>query len=232
MTAPVTLITGTRKGIGLHLARHFLEQGHQVVGCSRQAAELEHERYIHFGVDVTDEQRVVELFHEVRKRFGALDHLINNAGVAVMNHSLLMPLQAARQIMETNFLGTFLFCREAARLMQKKKHGRIVNLSTVAVPLELEGEAVYASSKAAVETLTRILAKEFAPLGITVNAVGPTPIDTDMIRNVPAEKLDALIDKQTIKRRGTFDDVCNVVDFFLSPHSGFVTGQILYLGGV
>ena len=131
---------------------------------------------------------VREMFSLIRKEFGRLDVLVNNAGIAAMNHSLLMPLSTARNVMDTNFTGTFLLSREAAKLMQKRKFGRIINFSTVAVPFHLEGEAVYAASKAAVEELTRILAREFAELGITVNAIGPTPINTDLIRGVPQEK--------------------------------------------
>ena len=172
------------------------------------------------------------MFSEIRKHEGRLDVLINNAGVASMNHSLLTPIAAVNSIMETNFTGTFLFCREAARLMQLNRYGRIVNFTTVAVPLKLEGEAVYAASKAAVISLTHILAREFADFGITVNAIGPTPIKTDLIRGVPPEKLDALIARQAIKRYGELRDVIHVVDFFLQPASDFVTGQVIFLGGV
>ncbi|NNL30780.1 MAG: SDR family oxidoreductase, partial [Gemmatimonadetes bacterium] len=110
--------------------------------------------------------------------------------------------------------------------------GRIVNFSTVAVPLALEGEAAYAASKAAVESLTRVLAKELGSMGITVNAVGPTPIDTDLVRGVPEEKIQALVARQAIGRLGRYEDVTNVVDFYLRPESSFVTGQVVYLGGV
>lgn len=228
----VTLITGTRKGIGRTLAEHFVKQGHMVVGCSRSPIDFELPNYKHILADVADEKAVSGIFTFIRKEFGRLDNLINNAGIASMNHSLLTPLSTVEKVLSTNFVGTFLFCREAAKLMRRNKVGRIVNFTTVAVPLRLDGESVYASSKAAVGTLTEILAKELGSFGITVNAIGPTPIDTDLIRAVPKEKINDLLLKQSIQRMGTVDDVINVIDFFLSDRSSFITGQKIYLGGV
>jgi 3-oxoacyl-[acyl-carrier protein] reductase len=230
--APVTLITGTRKGIGRALVEQYVRAGHRVVGCSRGEPEWRLAGYRHFLADVGEEVEVERLFVDLRKDYGRLDHLINNAGIAAMNHSLLTPVSTVERVFRTNVLGTFMFCREAARLMQRRSYGRIVNFGSVATPLKLEGEAVYAASKAAVMSLTEVLARELAPWGITVNAVGPTPIDTDLIRAVPEEKIQALIARQAIRRRGTFADVLNVVDFFIREESGFVTGQTLFLGGV
>lgn len=228
----VTLITGTRTGIGKFLAHHYVRLGHHVVGCSRAPVDWALPGYTHYVADVTDESAALQLLGEIRQKYGRLDHLINNAGTATMNHSLLTPGFTARRILETNILGTFLFCREAAKLMLRRRSGRIVNLTTVAVPLRLAGEAVYAASKAAVLTLTQVLARELGPYGITVNAVGPGPTQTDLIRHVPREKLDRLLALQAIPRLSTFRDIANVIDFFLKPESDFITGQCLYLGGV
>ena len=227
----VYLVTGSRKGIGRYLAESYLEEGGIVIGCSRETPDWTHERYSHFTLDVADEKEAKKLFRYIVKEFGRLDVLINNAGIASMNHSALTPLTTARALMETNFLGTFLFCREAVRVMQRSYSARIVNFTTVASAFRLEGEAVYAASKSAVEMLTRILAKEFAAFGVTVNAVGPAPIETDLVRNIPAGKLKELLEHQAIQRFGTLEDVKNVIDFFIRQQSSFVTGQILYLGG-
>src|SRR6185369_2521409 len=125
-------------------------------------SSLQHENYRHFSVDVSDETKVKEMFADITRDYGRLDVLVNNAGIASMNHILLTAVETARSILETNFIGTFLLCREAAKVMRKRRFGRIVNLATVAVPLKLEGEAVYAASKAAVLTFTQVAAKELA----------------------------------------------------------------------
>jgi 3-oxoacyl-[acyl-carrier protein] reductase len=231
-STPVMLITGTRKGIGRYLTERYAAQGYTVYGCSRNDITEMIPNYTHFCLDVANEPDVRAMVREIRSRSRRLDVLVNNAGIASMNALLLTPLDTARSILDTNVLGTFLFCREAAKLMQRRKCGRIVNFTTVADPLKLEGEAIYAASKAAVAKLTEILARELASYDITVNAVGPTPIRTELIRAVPDDKLQRLLDRQAIHRCAEFEDVANVIDFFIRPESAMVTGQTVYLGGV
>lgn len=238
----VILITGTRKGIGKQLSEYYLSLGYIVCGCSRGASSINHINYRHFELDVSDEKKVVSMVRAVRKEFSRIDILLNNAGIASMNHILTTPYKSINNIFNTNVFGTFLFTREVAKVMgniYKKNYKntktmpfRIVNFTTVATPLRLEGEAIYAASKAALVNLTQVCAKELSEFGITVNAVGPTPVPTDLIKNVPQNKLDILLNQQAIKRFGEFEDVLNVIEFFLDEKSGFITSQVVYLGGI
>jgi 3-oxoacyl-[acyl-carrier protein] reductase len=225
------LISGTTAGLGKELAEHYLRQGDIVIGCGRSESSLTHERYTHHRVDVTDEHAVSSLFADIRRQVGSLNVLINNAGVAAMNAVALMPAASVRTVVNTNFVGAVLLTHGAIRLFRRQTLGRIVNISSIAVPLRLEGEAVYAASKSALETFTRVLAKEIGPLGITCNAVGPCVLPTRLTRGVPAEKLRRLVSGQAVRREGTSADVANVIDFFLRQESDLITGQIVYLGG-
>ena len=228
----VILITGTRKGIGKDLAEYYLNLGLKVVGCSRGLGTIENDNYRHFELNVSDEKAVVKMVRATKKEFGRIDILLNNAGIASMNHFLTTSFSTVQNIFNTNFLGTFIFSREVSKVMMKQKYGRIVNYTTVASALRLEGEAIYAASKGAVENFTQTISKEVAPYNITVNAIGPTPVETDLIKAVPKDKIQDLLEKQAIKRFGTVEDIKNVIDFFIDDKSDFITGQVIYLGGV
>lgn len=127
--AQVLLLTGARKGIGRYLVEHYVASAYLVVGCSREPSEYEHENYQHFCADVSDDKAVENVFTQIRNKYSRLDVLINNAGIASMNHLLLTPTTTVRKIVNTNLLGTFLFCREATKLMRTRNYGRIVNFS-------------------------------------------------------------------------------------------------------
>ena len=227
----IYLITGDRKGIGRSLTEYYLSLGNVVIGCSRTGSDLKHNNYEHLICDVGDDKSVKSLTSLIRKKYKRLDVLINNAGMASMNHLLTTPTITFDKLIHTNLKGTFLFTSECSKVM-RRNGGSIINFSTVASPLNLEGEAIYASSKAAVEKLTKISAHELSPFNIRVNCIGPTPVYTDLIKAVPKNKIEELLSRQAIKRLGTFNDIKNVIDFYSSDKSDFITGQILYLGGV
>ena len=231
-SAPVVLVTGARRGIGRFLAAHFVSQGAHVVGCSREEIDWQADGFRGFVADVSVEEDVKALMRAVRQEFARLDVVINNAGIASMNTALLTPTRTLDNVMATNFRGAALVSREAAKLMMRRRYGRIVNVTSVAVPLHLEGESAYAASKSALVTYSKILAREVGPFGITVNVIGPSPIETDLIRSVPRDKIERIVENQAIKRLGRFEDISNVVDFFVSENSEYVTGQVVYLGGV
>jgi 3-oxoacyl-[acyl-carrier protein] reductase len=211
------VISGHSRGIGKELYEYYKDLGWFIIGLSRSRS-----------CDVTDEQNVFAALSGVP----TIDACINCAGIAAMNHSLTMPIERAADILNTNVLGTFIVSRQCAKKMIGNRSGRIINFSSIANPMDLEGESLYASSKAAVERLTKIMAKELAPAGITCNCIGPNPIETDLIKGITRGKIDALIARQPIKRMGTFEDVINVCDFFLDEKSNFITGQTIYLGGI
>lgn len=193
MEEVITVITGTSKGIGEYLAKYYLSKGHIVYGCSRTMPKWVDENvknYFHYLLDVSDEKAVKKLFGDIRKRHGHLENLINNAAMASMNHVLLFPLIKAEELLKTNTLGTFLFCREASKLMKNNKYGRIINFTSGAVRLKIEGESIYAASKSGIEIFTQIIAKELGEFGITANIVCPGPVKTDLIAGVDPQKIE------------------------------------------
>jgi len=228
----VILISGTRKGVGRYLAEYYAQKGYQVIGCSRNPIDFQLPRYEHFQLDITDEEKVRKMFFDIRKKYHGIDILINNAGAASMNHVLLTTVETVKKLFSVNVLGTFLLSREAAKWMRNRPYGRIINLGSAATSLKLEGEAVYAASKAAVVSFTQIMAKELADFNVTVNAIGPTPLKTDLTRGVSDDKIQKIIERQSIKRYAEFSDISNVIDFFIRKESDNITGQVIYLGGV
>ncbi len=227
----IAIVTGSRKGIGLEITKFLLKNNYIVIGCSRKESLLKDSNYKHFAIDLNNEKDVLSMFSYCRKNYHRLDVLVNNVGIASMNHLLLMPTQSVRKILDTNFVTTFLCTREASKLMMLHKYGRIINFSTIATAIGLEGEAVYASSKMAIEKFTQISAKELASYNITVNCIAPSPVETDLIKNIHQEKIDMIIDQQIIKRYTTFTDINNVVKFFIDKNSDFISGQTIHLGG-
>ena len=227
------LITGARRGVGKLMRDHFLAQGARVIGFSRHADDVDQiEGYTSLEVNVGDAESVAQGFAQVRKRFGEIDILVNNASVLTSQYALILPASSAEAMLSTNVLGSFLVAREAAKLMRKRKWGRIINISSMAARLQPAGDAVYAASKAAMEVLANVMAREFAPFNITCNTLGITAIETDMLAALPADKIDAIIAALPLPRKAVADDILNVIDFFASERSSYITAQTVYLGGV
>lgn len=221
------LITGSSKGLGKYLVTKY-SKNNIIHCCSRRDPFSIEKNITHHQLDISNEEEVIDMARFIEN----IDVLINNAGIASMNHFMLTPYEVIKNIFETNVYGTFLLTREVLKKMIRQKSGRIINISTIAVPMKLEGECIYSSSKAAVEQMTKVLAKEVGEYGITVNTVAPSVMKTNLTKTVPKQKLDKIINQQAIKRYCTFEDVKNVIDFFINDKSGFVTGQTIYLGGM
>ena len=229
----VMIITGTRKGIGKYLAEYFIEKGFQVVGCSRSKIDFELDYYQHFCLDVCDKLNVKKMFNEVRKTYGRLDVLINNAGVNMaLAPVLLVPYESALKTIEINLLGTFLMSCESVKIMMKRSFGRIINFGSMAVRHEVKGEAIYTASKAAVNSLTRVMAKELYSYGITCNVIAPSAIKTEMMESIDDAALKEVLKRNAIHELGKTEDICDTIDWLIKPVSNSITGQIIYLGGV
>lgn len=229
----VLLVTGASRGIGRHLVEHYVARDFDVVGCSRSdTVPLGVPNYTHFKTDIASEHSVANLFREIRARFGRLDIAFNNAAInPAISLSMLTTYKAADETLTTNVLGTFLVGREAAKLMMRGQWGRIINFSSMASRHEVAGEAIYSASKSAIQTMTRVMAKEFFRYGITCNAVAPSAIETDMLKPIPRDALQEVLARNAIPHLGSMDDITNVTDWIIKPESQAITGQVIFLGG-
>ena len=227
---PLALITGSSQGLGRALAERMLAEGWIVHGFARGPQSLTHEHFHAHAVDVTDEAAVRSEVAAVAAS-GRIDVLINNAGSAALNAFLLTPGKVAENLMRVNYLGTFHCLQAVGKVMVRQRGGLVINLTTVAVPLSLEGEAAYVASKAAVEALTKVAAKELASQGVRVIALGLGPVDTKLTRAVPKAAL-AKINGAIGRPQGTAMD--EAVDFILSRlrDPGIKSGSVEYLGTV
>jgi len=225
---PTALITGTSQGLGLALVERLLADGWTVYGFSRSPQTLTHANFTAHVVDITDEAAVRAAVSLVAES-GRIDLLINNAGAAALNAFLLTPGSVAEHLMRVNYLGTFHCLQAVGKVMVRQRGGLVINLTTVAVPLSLEGEAAYVASKAAVEALTKVTAKEFATQGVRVVALGFGPVDTRLTRAVPKAML-AKINDAIGRPQGT--TMTEAVDFILSRISApdLKSGSVEYFG--
>lgn len=228
----VILITGTSKGIGRYLADYYLATDHQVIGCSRGNCDISHPGYTHFQADISNKKEVLEIFKAIKKEFGRLDVLINNAAVnPMMVPATLLPYDVIEKTYRINVFATILFCQEAVKMMSRKKAGRIINMGSIATRHDVKGESLYTSTKSAVNTFTKILAKEVYSYGITVNVIAPSVVKTELSEKISDEAVQQIFSRNAIREYGKMEDISNLADFLMKEESSAHTGQIFYLGG-
>lgn len=229
----VMLISGTRQGIGRYLAEHYLALGWQVLGCSRQFCELSHKHYHHYQLDIGDETALKEMFAHLRKTYRRLDVLVNNAGVTAKGLVSLLSHESIEQTLRINTQASMLMAREALRLMRKTPNSRIVNISSIHVPLNFPGASVYSASKAALEQFGHVMAREVFSQGITVNTLSLSVVDsTGMADDLEEGTAEAILDQTISKTRLTSTDISHALDFLISEKARLITGQTLYVGGI
>jgi 3-oxoacyl-[acyl-carrier protein] reductase len=236
----VAVVTGGSRGIGRAICLELAQRGAQVVfsyaGNEDAARETEalcapFSAVRGVRADVTDADAVKALMDTVVKEFGRIDILVNNAGITRDNLTMLLKEEDFDQVLATNLKGAFLCSKAVCRPMMKQKYGRIVNMSSVVGLRGNAGQVNYAASKAGLIGLTKSLAKELASRNITVNAVAPGYISTDMTAALPESAKTALLDAIPMKALGEAGDVAKAVAFFASEEARYITGQVLCVDG-
>jgi 3-oxoacyl-[acyl-carrier protein] reductase len=234
------LITGSSRGIGREIALTFAKAGYNVIINYKENEKAANEvldlcgkfsRVIKIKTDVRFENQVKELYNKSREVFGFIDTVINNAGIH--NTKLLIDntLDEYNEVLDTNLKGAFLVSREFLPDMLKNRFGRLINISSIFGVSGASSETIYSASKAGLIGLTKALSKEYAPMGITVNAIAPGLIDTDMIKDVPKDVMERLTNNIMVGRVGLPKDVANIAEFLAKRESEYISGQVFGVNG-
>ncbi|MGI5853294.1 MAG: 3-oxoacyl-[acyl-carrier-protein] reductase [Bacillota bacterium] len=236
------LITGSSRGIGKAIALRLARDGATVIinylpgmedAARSTVAEIEAQggKAISLMADVTNEEQVAAMFQQIATQCGTLDILVNNAGITRDQLIIRMKTEDFQSVLRVNLEGTFLCSREAAKIMIRQRSGRIISISSVNGVAGSPGQANYAASKAGIIGLTKSLAKELGSRGITVNAVAPGYIQTDMTAVLPDKVKESILGMIPLQQLGKPEDVANLVAFLASEDSRYITGQVIHVDG-
>jgi 3-oxoacyl-[acyl-carrier protein] reductase len=237
----VALVTGGSRGIGRGIVTAFAAEGAKVAciyrgnqaAAEQLAAEVQQAggTVLALQCDVTNAAEVEQVVERIEKELGPVNILVNNAGIIRDGLFVGMSAEDWNAVLQTNLGGTFNFCRALAMKMARQRKGRIINISSVAAEYTNPGQTNYAASKGAVNAFTRALAVELAKRGITVNAIAPGFIETDMSANVRNKAGDRIAKAIPLKRLGQPADIARVAVFLASADAGYMTGQVLTVDG-
>jgi len=233
----VALVTGASRGIGKAIAEALAAQGAKVVGTatSENGAEAISAYLGESGrgakLDVNNSEEITALFKSIKEEFGDALIVVNNAGITKDNLFLRMKDDQWDDVISTNLSSVFRVSKAAIKAMAKARHGRIINISSVIGCMGNAGQVNYGASKAGVEGLTRSLAKEMAPRGVTVNSIAPGFIATDMTDAIPEAQRDAILANVPAKRLGKPEEVAATVVFLAGDAAGYITGETINING-
>jgi len=231
------IVTGAAKGIGKAIAERLSDDGFFLVIVdvdnvkgSKLALDLGKEKASFYNSDIQSEDEITGLFSKVINEHKKIDVLVNNAGIIKDNMIHKMTLDDFESVIDVNLKGTWLMCREAAKIMREQKSGRIINITSRAW-LGNAGQSNYSASKAGIVSLTRVLALELGKYNVLVNAVAPGLIDTPLTQALTDEVKNKLIQAQPTKTMGKPEDIANAVSFLADEKTQFITGQTIYIDG-